>query len=94
MSTTTAQDFSPKSTFREDLARSLKSAILEITFIKKDGTERVMQATLRPDLVPVYEKKTDRVREVNESILPVYDIEAEGWRSINLDSIELIKVKN
>jgi len=69
----------------------LKSADAEITFIKKDGTTRVMKCTLREDAITPYEKKTERVRTVNENVLSVWDLEANSWRSINKDTIIGVK---
>ena len=35
----------------------------------------------------IKEKKTDKVKTVSTEVLPVYDLEAKGWRSFRLDSI-------
>jgi hypothetical protein len=45
----------------------LKTETITITFIKKDGTERVMNCTLNPDIVPKVEVKEDvKPRKVSE----------------------------
>jgi hypothetical protein len=52
-----------------------------------------MKCTLDEAVTIVYEKKTDRVRSVrepNDNILPVWDLEAGAWRSVNIDTIENI----
>ena len=72
---------------RQELIEKLSHDILKIGFKKKDGSERFMKCTLNSEYVPSYEKKTDREKKVNESVLPVYDLEKEGWRSITVDSI-------
>ena len=72
---------------RQWLIGVLKMHDVEITFTKKDGSTRVMKCTLDEGKIPTHEKKTDRVKSVNEDVLPVYDIEAQGWRSFRLDSI-------
>ena len=66
----------------------LQKHILEVTFTKADGTERVMNCTLRSDIVVPYEKKTDRVKEPNSDIVAVWDIDKEAWRSFNYDSVK------
>ena len=76
----------------ENIMTVLKSADAEITFTKKDGTTRVMKCTLREDAITPYEKKTDRVKNVNENVLSVWDLEAGSWRSINKDTITDVKV--
>lgn len=72
---------------REWLVSHLKMGPARVTFVKKDGTERTMECTLDEKIVPPLEKKTDRVKTVNDEVLPVYDLEAKGWRSFRLDSI-------
>lgn len=73
----------------------IKSVLLtntaKITFIKKDGTERVMFCTLKEDLVEYQDKKTDRQKEPNQDVLPVYDLDAKGWRSFRIDSVKGIE---
>lgn len=72
---------------RGDLSTNLKTAEANIKFVKKDGTVRVMKCTLQPDVVVPYEKKTDRTKEAKDDLLPVWDLEADAWRTINLKTI-------
>lgn len=72
---------------RNWLISHLKMGAVKVTFVKKDGSERTMLCTLSEDAVPPIEKKTDRVKASNEEVLPVYDLDAKGWRSFRLDSI-------
>lgn len=58
-----------------------------IVFKKKDGTEREMKCTLKPDLVKEYEKKTERNKTLNEEVCPVFDLDKQEWRSFRYDSI-------
>lgn len=62
-----------------------------ITFTKKDGTERVMNCTLRGDMLPVVEIKEDKTpRKQSDSVLSVYDLEAQGWRSFTLNTVKRV----
>ena len=70
------------------LSGILKTLEMNITFTKKDGSERKMLATLKSDKIPAYEKKTDREKKVNETILSVFDLDKQEWRSFRLDSIK------
>lgn len=76
---------------KQELINQLRQHTADITFIKKDGTKRIMKCTLDEAVTIVYEKKTDRVREPNDNILPVWDLEAGAWRSVNIDTIENIQ---
>ena len=72
----------------------LNDGIATITFTKIDGTERVMKCTL--DHKMVREPKVvheSRLRGVSPDVLPVYDIEARGWRSFRWDSITKVDIK-
>ena len=62
-----------------------------ITFTKKDGTERVMNCTLRGDVLPVVEIKEDKApRKQNDSVLSVYDLDAQGWRSFTVNAVKRV----
>ena len=72
----------------------LNDGVATITFNKTDGTERVMKCTLDRKMVP--EQKSvheSRIRSVSPDVLPVYDIEAQGWRSFRWDSITKVDIK-
>ena len=76
--------------FRPWLIGILNTGIARITFIKKDGTERILNCTLKEGLAVREEKKTERVKAVNEDVLPVFDIDKQEWRSFRLDSVKQI----
>ena len=52
---------------------------------------RDMQCTLREDIIPAATKDEPitqkKVRNINEEVLPVYDINAEGWRSFRVENV-------
>ena len=77
---------------KADLSQLLRESNAEITFTKKDGTKRIMKCTLREGVAIPYEKKTDRTREPKDNVLPVWDLEANAWRSVNTETIEDVKV--
>ena len=76
---------------KEEIQSALHAGVCSVTFTKVNGDERDMMCTLRSDIVPAA-TKTDpitqkKVRNINEEVLPVYDIKAEGWRSFRLDKV-------
>lgn len=77
---------------RAEITKALNEQNAEITFTKKDGTKRVMKCTLRSEVAIPYEKKTDRTREGKPNILPVWDLEADAWRSVNVETIEKVEL--
>jgi hypothetical protein len=76
--------------YREWLQGVLKEHTVDLTFRKKDDTIREMKCTLIESMLPVIEKKTDKVRKVNNDVLSVFDLEKNEWRSFRYDSIEEI----
>lgn len=77
--------------FRRWLKGILHDMDVRITFTKKDGTERVINCTLREGVLPIYEKKTDNVRETNNEVCPVFDLEKQEYRSFRFDTITKIE---
>lgn len=76
--------------YREWLQGVLKMHTVDLTFRKKDDTIRKMKCTLIESMLPVIEKKTDRVRKENNDVISIFDLEKNEWRSCRYDSIESI----
>ena len=70
----------------EYLKQALQKGAVNVTFVKKDGTERKMECTLKQDLLPQEEIK-EQTREPNPNVLKVWDLEKSAWRSFRYDSI-------
>jgi hypothetical protein len=78
----------------------LKSVLLDgvavVNFVKVDGTERAMKCTLKEDLIPQNVHETKRLNPIIKrtipDVLPVYDVEANGWRSFRWDSIKSVEI--
>lgn len=94
--------------FKRWLKTHLAFGPVTVAFTKKDGTERVMECTTAPSLVPVdvveevHYTNTDnpidfpkpkKERKVNEDICPVYDLESKHWKSFRWDSIKTVSFK-
>lgn len=61
--------------------------VVEVTFMKKDGAFRIMNCTLKEGIVVPHVKTTDRVKEVNQEVCPVWDLDKGAWRSFTYESI-------
>lgn len=80
-------------TFTGWLVDMLKSTEATVTFVKKDGSERVMRCTLNPEVLPKQEVTEDKKpRKKSDSNLAVYDIEMKGWRSFVIKSVKQVTV--
>lgn len=85
----TTLDQSNTSWQNEYLKNALHEGIVDVVFIKKDGTERKMKCTLKADLLPAQTDLEEAVQKKtsNPDVLAVWDVEAAGWRSFRYDSV-------
>ncbi len=74
---------------RKWLKSVLETDVVEVTFTKKDGSERIMKCTLKEDVLPEVQNK--EAKEKSQEALAVWDVESEGWRSFRWDSIKSVK---
>ncbi len=75
---------------KEWLKTLLRERIVEITFVKADGSDRVMKATLLETKIPSEKMPKGNSKSQNDEVLPVFDVENDGWRSFRWDSIKQI----
>jgi hypothetical protein len=50
-----------------------------------------MDCTLKEENIVQYEKKTERVKTLNEETCPVFDLEKNEWRSFRYDTITKVE---
>jgi hypothetical protein len=80
--------------FANWITEVLKENTVTVTFIKKDGSERVMRCTLNPELLPKVEVKENKEsRKKSETSIAVYDLEADGWRSFVTRSVKRVTIE-
>ena len=80
--------------FKKWLKGHLAYGPTTVVFTKKDGTERTMTCTTKPELVPaesIVEGVEKKEKKVNEEVIPVYDLDAKGWRSFRCDSVKQVR---
>jgi hypothetical protein len=81
--------------FKKWLRSHLAFGPVTVVFTKKDGTERIMNCTTSPDIVPKVEisesVEPKKERKPNEDVMPVYDIESSSWKSFRWDSIKEVR---
>ena len=79
-------------TFKTWISGVLKETTVTVTFMKKDGTERIMKCTLQPDLLPpAVVNENRKPKSIPENSIAVYDTEARGWRSFIVKSVKEVK---
>ena len=75
---------------KTELKENLSRSVAKVIFNKSDGSTRIMNCTLISEFLP--EKRLDEsVRHVprreNDEVLAVWDIDSNGWRSFNVNSV-------
>ena len=75
---------------REQLIEDLKTSEMYIDFVKTNGETRIMKCTLQESAIKPYERKTDREKKIIENNLSVWDLEAQDWRTVRIDSINRV----
>lgn len=81
---------------KEDLHKLLKEEVVEVTFTKLNGDERVMPCTLIEAYLPPAKKDEPitqkKVRKVSDAVVAVWAIESKGFRSFRYDRVKSVKV--
>lgn len=82
------------------MMKTAGSRIFSVTFVKKDGELRTMQVQLPAlqkrlvgdDACDAAKRATETRKANNPNLFPVFDVASNGIRSINLDTVQTIKV--
>lgn len=77
--------------FRNSVRTLLREGLVNVSFTKKDGTDRLMKCTLNSDKIPEEFIPKGKVQKVNDETIAVFDIETNGWRSFRWDSVSKIE---
>lgn len=82
-------DQNDRSWQNEYLKGVLQTGIANVTFLKKDGTQRNLLCTLMPSELPAQTDLEEAVQKKtpNPEVLAVWDLENKGWRSFRYDSV-------
>lgn len=81
---------------RDTLLNDLRDYVIEVTFTKVDGSNRVMRCTLKPDhLPPNYLKESSEEKNFhkqNPDVIAAWDVQKGGWRSFRIDSVQYVQI--
>jgi hypothetical protein len=74
---------------RGEMIEYLRNGVCQVKFIKKNGEERIMSATLKEDLIPDEIKPKDNYDGVDATInaIRVVDVDKGEWRSFLVDNV-------
>jgi len=84
-----------RATLKIWLSEMLDHNTVTVTFLKKDGSERIMKCTTNKKSIPepiVNEDTESKAeRKHNDEVKPVYDLDAKAWRSFRWDAVKRIE---
>jgi hypothetical protein len=74
----------------DDYKKILKESVANVIFSKADGSERKMRCSLRAeDLPPVESSKIEgSSKKPSTTVVSVWDLDNQGWRSFRIDSVK------
>ena len=75
---------------RNEIIEALQVGNCIVKFTKVNGEVREMPCTLREDIVPKYERKTEK--KPNDSVLSVWCLDRQAWRSFRVDSVQELRI--
>lgn len=83
---------------RDTILKDLREYVIEVTFTKVNGENRVMRCTLRPDLLPenyINEAAEEKAfHQTNPDVIAAWDVVKGGWRSFRVDSVSYVQNVN
>lgn len=82
---------------RDAILKDLRENVIEVSFTKVNGEERMMRCTLRKDLLPSDYVVTEETKErsfhhSNPDVIAAWDVQKGGWRSFRIDSVKYVQV--
>lgn len=72
---------------KEHIANLLRRGIVNVLFLKKDGSKRNMVCTLKEEFIPTEKHPKGSNKVENEEVVAVFDTEKNDWRSFRYDSV-------
>ena len=77
---------------KEEIREAARAGVINVQFIKKDGSLRDMKCSLEEKYLPPLMNDTEITTKDNPDVLAVWDVEFHGWRSFRIDSVLQMKV--
>lgn len=83
---------------RQELLELLSDEVLDVTFDKLSGDERVMRCTLIPEMLPPADRNDKlsqtKIRNLDDKVFVVWalDIDPPAWRSFRYDRVKKVEL--
>ena len=70
----------------------LTENVVRVTHTKKDGSVATRTCTRHPDHLPPFVASGKKAPTLKDGDLPVYDLDAKGWRMISASSVSVAEI--
>ena len=84
---------------RDTILKDLRENVVEVSFNKINGEQRLMRCTLMPGHLPksynenIQEQSEEKeFHQQNPNVIAAWDVQKGGWRSFRIDSVEYLQV--
>ena len=84
---------------RDTLLNDLRNNVIEVTFTKVNGEQRIMRCTLKKEHLPESyrvsedeQKSENEYHQKNPEVIACWDVQSGGWRSFRVDSVTYAQV--
>jgi hypothetical protein len=81
---------------RDVLLKDLKENVIEVTFTKVNGEQRVMRCTLKQEHLPpntdIGYLEEEHKREQNINTIACWDVHKGGWRSFRIENVIYVQI--
>ena len=75
---------------RNEFLERLQKNVVLVNFTKVNGEVRNLRCTLQESYIPKSERANQANRYHNDSVMNVWDVEKDDWRSFRLDSVNSV----
>lgn len=72
----------------QPLLDSLRDHVVQVNFVKADGSLRIMQATLCEHYLPTQTETQTTPRVSSPQVFKVWDLDNQAWRSFRTESVQ------
>lgn len=78
-------------TNRDEMITALTNGVCRVKFTKVNGDVRDMECTRNLDMMPE-SVRPKHASHIPETVIPVYDFNANGWRSFKIENVQSFEV--
>lgn len=80
---------------KKEMIEFLRNRECDVKFIKANGEERLMNCTLKEDMIPSDQMpKTDgNSKSTNDNLVIAFDLGIKAWRSFNVDRVNSFTIR-